>query len=173
VEKIVRSLFSGLEGIARDDLVAERHTAQTQKMQAALRQAQEAFRAYSAEAKEYESEVLYAIRGTSKFNPALLNNLYEDAAGRAEAARIQVEQLKTALSQEEKGKEELNRKFAQLQSWADMYDSCDLEARKMIVSEIMPSVKVRRDYELDITLNASCAQFGLSLEDLQTLAQAS
>jgi len=40
---------------------------------------------------------------------------------------------------EEKGKEELNRKFAQLQSWADMYDSCDLEAREMIKCDAIMS----------------------------------
>ena len=124
---------------------------------------------HSAEVKEYESEVLSAIRGTSKFSSELLNKLYNDAKENAEAARVRIDKLMQELSESEKLKDDLNGKFTRLKSWADMYDSCSLEAQKMIVAEIMPSIRVKRDYELEIHLNATYEQFGLSLEDLGDL----
>ena len=46
----------------------------------------------------------------------------------------------------------LKRQFEEMSTWADMYDSCDMETKKMIVSRIMKSVKVKRDYEVEIDL---------------------
>lgn len=54
---------------------------------------------------------------------------------------------------------------AQLVSWADMYDNCTFEAKKMIVAQFVKSISVKRDYEIDITFNVSFAEFQeISLE---------
>jgi hypothetical protein len=49
--------------------------------------------------------------------------------------------------------------YAQLLSWAEMYDNCSFEAKKMIVAQFVKKVSVRRDYELDIEFNVSFEEF--------------
>ncbi|MCL2222090.1 MAG: hypothetical protein FWC20_07635 [Oscillospiraceae bacterium] len=53
-----------------------------------------------------------------------------------------------------------SEQYEQITSWADMYDNCDMEAKKMILARIISSVKVRRDYEIEITFTVSFEQFG-------------
>ena len=54
------------------------------------------------------------------------------------------------------------REYDQLIGWAEIYDYCIFEAKKMIVAQFVKAVHVRRDYEIDI-------EFNVSFEDFQTL----
>jgi site-specific DNA recombinase len=63
-------------------------------------------------------------------------------------------------------KDSLSQQFDNLRTWADMYDECDMETKKMILSRIMKSVRVRRDYEIEIDLTIDCQQFGVAYSGL-------
>ena len=43
---------------------------------------------------------------------------------------------------------------------ADMYGECDMATKKMILSRIMKSVKVKRDYEIEIDFAIDFEQVG-------------
>jgi hypothetical protein len=45
----------------------------------------------------------------------------------------------------------LSQKFDDFRTWGDMYDGCEMETKKMMLSRIMKDVRVRRDYEIDFT----------------------
>ena len=70
------------------------------------------------------------------------------------------EQLKAALSTH----------FDNIKSWADMYDECGMETKKMILSHIMKAVRVNRDYEIeiDLTVDVDIEQLGLLSEEVIT-----
>ena len=51
------------------------------------------------------------------------------------------------------------REYDQLVGWAEMYDNCTFEAKKMIVAQFVKAVRVRRDYEIDIEFNVSFEEF--------------
>ena len=51
------------------------------------------------------------------------------------------------------------REYDQLMGWAEMYDNCTFEAKKMIVAQFVKEVHVRRDYEIDIEFNVSFEEF--------------
>lgn len=51
------------------------------------------------------------------------------------------------------------REYDQLIGWAEMYDNCTFEAKKMIVAQFVKEVHVRRDYEIDIEFNVSFEEF--------------
>lgn len=64
-----------------------------------------------------------------------------------------LEQSASELEDGEKLYQELLGSHKDLLSWAEMYDSSDLETKKMIVSQIIRSVYVTKGYDLDIHLN--------------------
>jgi hypothetical protein len=76
------------------------------------------------------------------------------------------EQMKTSISNQ----------FDKLQTWADMYDDCDMETKKMILSRIMKAVKVKSGYEIKIDFTVDfeqvgdMAQVGLVLEKISKKA---
>jgi len=79
-----------------------------------------------------------------------------------EVDRQQIVELEEELDSSKQKIEDLTRQYETLTSWADMYDGCELEARKMIVNQIMKKVKVYRDYELEIDFSLSCEQLGIA-----------
>ena len=51
------------------------------------------------------------------------------------------------------------REYDQLMGWAEIYDHCIFEAKKMVVAQFAKAVHVRRDYEIDIEFNVSFEEF--------------
>jgi len=45
--------------------------------------------------------------------------------------------------------------------WSDMYDECNMETKKMILSHIMKAVPGKRDYEIEIGLTVDIEPLGL------------
>ncbi len=79
-----------------------------------------------------------------------------------EAARAAYEEGQTVLRS-------LEAQYDDIISWADMYDSASLAAKKMIVNCLIRRVEVYRDYKLHIDFNIDFEQFSLGL-DMITVA---
>ena len=58
----------------------------------------------------------------------------------------------------------LNAQYDDIISWADMYDSASMEAKKMIVNCLIKRVDVYRDYKLHIDFNIDFEQFSAGLD---------
>jgi len=127
-----------------------------------LTQAKEALQTNQSEMREYEAEVIKIIRGESQLSQELLNRLYEASKERTTTAEETVNELESKIKNEEQMKETLAHQYDTLQSWADIYDECDMERKKMILSKIMETVKVKRNYEVEIDLTIDCEQLGLN-----------
>ena len=63
----------------------------------------------------------------------------------------------------------LNAQYDDIISWADMYDTASMEAKKMIVNCLIKRVEVYRDYKLHIDFNIDFEQFSMGL-DIVTIA---
>jgi DNA invertase Pin-like site-specific DNA recombinase len=158
VETIVRELFRQLSDVPKDAVIAERYASQLAEYQMQLTTARAALQAHTAEVMEYEGEVIKVIRGESKLNPDLLNKLHEEAKAKADESGQAVRKLEIKIHDGEQMKESLSQQFDNLLTWADMYDGCDMETKKMILSRIMKAVKVKRDYEIEIDFTVDFEQ---------------
>jgi len=92
----------------------------------------------------------------------LLNKLYEEAKAKAAEAESTVKRLELSVQDGESMRVALSKQFDNLQSWADVYDECDMDTKKMILSRIMRSVRVSRDYEIEIDLTVDCEELGIA-----------
>ena len=79
-----------------------------------------------------------------------------------ETAQAAYDEGKTVLAS-------LNAQYDDIISWAEMYDTASMEAKKMIVNCLIKRVDVYRDYKLHIDFNIDFAQFSLGL-DIVTIA---
>ena len=82
------------------------------------------------------------------------------------------EQLDAAQAAYEEGQEimaALNAQYDDIISWADMYDTASMEAKKMIVNCLIKRIEVYRDYKLHIDFNIDFEQFSLGI-DLDAIA---
>ena len=160
IESVVRKLFSGISDIPRDVIVADRYTDQTEEYRNQLSEAKSKLKTHATELLELEAEVIKVIRGESKLNSGILNKLYEDAKINAAEADLLVKELESKINDSEKTKESLAARIDTIKTWADIYDECEMDVKKMILSRIMHSVKVSRDYDIEIDFTVDFEQFG-------------
>lgn len=117
------------------------------------------------EYQDLRAETIKVVQGTSHLNADLLNSLVEETKSQIAELEQQIQREKEALQALSNNAETVRQEYAQLVSWADMYDNCTFEAKKMIVAQFVKSISVKRDYEIDITFNVSFAEFQeISLE---------
>jgi len=162
IDEVVHSLFEQLNDVPKDAVIAARYASQIAEYQMLLTTARAALRTHTAEVLEYEAEVIKIIRGDSKLNPDLLNKLYEDAKAKSAESEQTVKMLERKIQDGEQMRDSLSQQFDTMRTWADMYDECDMETKKMILSRIMKSVRVKRDYEVEIDLTVDCEQLGVA-----------
>lgn len=167
VSDVVRSLFSRFTDIPKETLIEERFVKHISESQAAITQAKAVMQADMSIMAEYETEVLKIIRGESKLNAGLLNKLYEESKEKVSESSDRVRVLEKELMNCEHLRESLGAQFDEIRSWADIYDTCDIETKKMILSRLFSAVKVRSNYELEIDVTASCEKLGFYLNEAE------
>jgi len=165
VDEVIRGLFARLNDLPKEAIIEERYSERIAESRIALAKAKTDLQAHTTEAHEYEAEVIKVIRGESKLGSDLLNKLYEEAREKVVESERRVSEFEESLQSGEQMKEALSEQFSNIQSWSDMYDTCDPETKKMILARMFGEIRVKRDYEVEIDLTASCEQLGLCLDE--------
>ena len=63
--------------------------------------------------------------------------------------------------------EKIRKKYDSISSWADLYVLSTMEAKKMIVSQLIKQIRVNRDYRLEIELNVGYEEFYSYIQNLR------
>jgi hypothetical protein len=158
----VHGLFGQLSDVPKDDILEKRYAVQLEECKLHLKTALATHQANAAEVLQYESEVIKIIRGESKLNPDLLNKLHEEAKTKTIESDLNVKSLEKRIKDCEEKRGSLANQYDSMRSWADLYSDCDMDTKKMILSRIMSSIKVSRDYEIEIDLTVDCEELGIS-----------
>lgn len=165
MDEVIHRLFERLNDLPKETIVAERYSEQIAEVKLQLAKAKATYQAHSAEVMEYEAEVIKIIRGESKLNSELLNKLHEESKQKAAESEQAVLALTEELANSEQMKAALSKHFDSIKSWADMYDECGMDTKKMILSHIMKAVRVSSGYEIEIDLAVDIEQLGLLSEE--------
>jgi len=166
IVEVVHRLFNQFKDIPKESILKQRFAEQVSKYKTELKDAKAIHKANLLEMKEYETEVLKIIRGESNFNSELLNKLYEEAQEKVAQSEHAVSLIEDQIDDNEKTKSTISKHLDNIQSWADIFDDCDMETKKMILSNIMKRIKVSRDYEIEIDLTITCEDLGISFEEI-------
>ena len=81
----------------------------------------------------------------------------EEAISAAEAT---VQCCRTEQAELDMRVQELSDRYASIQDWAEIFDSADVDEKKMILARIIEKITVTRDYEITI-------RFFLTLDDFK------
>ena len=117
---------------------------------------------YRQKQREYQdlrAETIKVVQGTSRLNVDLLNSLVDETSDQIKQLEQQIQATTTELEETLRDASQVLQEYDQLIGWAEMYDNCTFEARKMIVAQFVKAVRVRRDYEIDIEFNVSFEEF--------------
>lgn len=159
VDQVIRSQLEKIKGKPGEDIVTAQHKKMLELTKTRMNLCSSRLSAKCRELEDYRSEILRVIRGESRFTADMLNELIEQ--GRAEERELSetLRQIKEEYSMMQSGADREEEELSRLRSWADVYDSCSFEAKKMFIAYFVKSIHVHRDYELDIQFNVSFEEF--------------
>lgn len=159
VENIVLNFLRSIKGIPKNLLVDQNYRQKIKEIEVCLDQANAVLTEYHALLRDYDNEMIKVIRGTSKFSSERLEAKITETEQKIEIANKNVETLKLELEDTQSLMNHVNSQYDDLVEWSDLYSTSSLEAKKMIVGQLIQAVRVSRDYEIQIDFNISYSQF--------------
>ncbi len=159
VDQIIRIQFERIKEAPPQALIAKQAQQEIRAAKARLNLLNEQYQQKQQEYQDLRAETIKVIQGTSRLNADLLNGLVDETKGQIAEIQNQIQAAEAELQETVAGAERVRKEYGQLINWAEMYDNCTFEAKKMIVAQFVKAVHVKRDYEIDIEFNVSFAEF--------------
>jgi len=172
VDQIIRMQFKRIQNAPSQTLIERQQAREVELSKAKLNLLNEQYRQKQREYQDLRAETIKVIQGTSRLNADLLNSLVAETTGQIKELEGQIQAATAEVEETLKSAEQVRQEYARLNNWAELYDNCSFEAKKMIVAQFVKAIHVKRDYELDIEFNVSFEEFqSLYLEPEQEKSQ--
>ena len=169
IDKLVRQIFERMKAIPKSDIVNIRYREKMEERKSLLHSVRAEYAKAAADLETLKGEVIKTIRGESTFSKELLSSLIAEAEAKCQELQENMETAQAAYDEGKTVLASLNAQYDDIISWAEMYDTASMEAKKMIVNCLIKRVDVYRDYKLHIDFNIDFEQFCGGL-DIVTIA---
>ena len=164
IDKVVRQIFERMKAIPKSEIVNIRYREKMEERKALLKSAKSDYAKAAAELDTLRAEVIKSLRGESAFPQDLLSSLIPDCETKCLEVQRTMEAAQAAYDEGQAMLDTLNAQYDDIISWADMYDTASIEAKKMVVNCLIKRVDVYRDYKLHIDFNIDFEQFSMGLD---------
>ena len=159
IDKIVRRIFAQVQGVPKSELISARYKEELAARKSMLQEARTEYNKTAKELAALKSEVVKCIQGESSFSRAMLAELIENAEKQCAEKQAICEKAEAEVQDTEAMLKQLREQYDEIISFAELYDSASIEARKMIVNCLIKRVEVGRGYKLNIEFNLHISQF--------------
>ena len=158
VEEVVRQIFAQFREVSRKKLLESVKTNDAARIQKKIQKIQKDLEAKQKELDDLKAETILVIRGVSALDKELLGTLVAEAREALETLEKQLVQAQEEYEEATKTAKRSNYISNELFTWADVYDTANHDERRAILQQFIKEIRVRKDYEISITLNASFNQ---------------
>lgn len=155
MDQVIRDIFSQIKTIPEKDLISAQHQKDIDLARAKAEKSLEAVKAALKDHDDLKAETIKVIRGESKLDAELLSTLVHEAQEKLASAQAIYDKANEELNELIAGAQNLHDEYHRILSWADLYDKCSFDAKKMIVCQFIKAVHVSRGYQLSVDLNVS------------------
>jgi DNA invertase Pin-like site-specific DNA recombinase len=164
VTDVLHQVFDRMRSVDEDEIISRTH----RSAMVSLKERLAAARTECAKAtKEYESlklEIIKAVQGESAFPMEILSELVNNARTKMLDADARLTELNAEMEESSHRIDAIKSDYRRIMEWSSIFDSSDMEVKKMIAGYIIKRVDVYSDYRLHIEFNMNFAQFELGLE---------
>lgn len=164
VEQVIKNIFGTMKEIPKSKIVSARYKKEISDKRRRLADTEKEYNKALQKLNLLKAEVVKCLQGESSFSKDILSELITDAENKCNELAQLSEAIKTELKQSEQLQTELCKRYDEIISWADLYDSASIEAKKMIVNSMIKRIDVFRDYKLKIEFNFDIKQFFLGID---------
>lgn len=159
-----------MKAIPKEEIVNARYREKMEERKGLLRSVRAEYAKAADELDTLKAEVIKALRGESAFSKELLGSMVAESETKCLELQRQFEEAQAAYDEGQAVMASLNSQYDEIISWADMYDTASMEAKKMIVNCLIKQVEVYRDYKLHIDFNIDFEQFSPGMDIVEIAA---
>lgn len=159
VKKVIRMKFAEIAAAPESEILNHQHKKEIELARIKLDQANAHLAEKQKDLSDYKAETLKVIRGQSNLSVELLNALVKETETMIALAQTRIDAAQTEYESLLASAENLRQEYDRLLTWADLFDTCSFEAKKMIVAQFVKAVRVSRDYNIEIDFNVSFEEF--------------
>ena len=159
VDQIIRIQLTQIQKAPPQALLEKQRGREADLARAKVKRLQGEYQQKQRDYQDLRAETLKVIQGNSQFSADLLNSLMDETTAQLKELERQMQSAELELRETVSGAEQVKKEYTQLMNWAELYDNCTFEAKKMIVAQFVKAVHVKRGYELDIEFNVSFEEF--------------
>lgn len=159
IDKVVRRIFEVMRSTPKDEIVKARCGTKMEERKALMVKAKKDYTKAAGELEILKGEVVKAIRGESSFSTDILSSLIHDSEEKCSELQKQLEEAQIVYENGQAVIKELSAQYDEIITWAEMYETASLEAKRMIVSYLIKRVDVYRGYKVHIEFNIDFDQF--------------
>lgn len=164
ITDVLHQVFARMRAVDGDEIVSRTN----RNAMVGLKDRIAATKAERAKAsKEYESlklEIVKAVQGQSAFPMEILSELVNNARTKMLEADARLSELTSELEASNQRVKAIKADYGRIMEWSEIFDTSDMEVKKMIAGYIINRVDVYSDYRLHIAFNMNFEQFELGLE---------
>lgn len=163
IDAIVRGILSKAKRMTRTEIMVACYNNDVMGKKALAKKTEKDLAQAENGLQNLTQELQKILRGESEFTPQMLNIAYAEQEQRCIELRETLSRLQQELENDEGKLQEISKFYDDMLEWAFAYDNASMDAKKMIVSQLIDRVYVFRDYKLQIKFNMSIEQFLISL----------
>lgn len=159
VDDLVKELLKNIRTVPESEFIGKQKKCEIAAKTAILKSLQTQYAQKSKELQGYKDEISKCIRGESNFDEVLLNALYKECRKETESTSEEIAAVQEAIKELTSKVDAFKKDYDKALTWAEMYDTCSIEGKKMIIRQLIKKISICRDYSLKIELNLSYQQF--------------
>jgi len=159
VSELLLKLFRNVKSISGDELIEKQHQNELASCTAKLKAAKAELKKHSDSLQTLQGEVVNAINGTSKFESGLLNELIIQTREKVDSAAKQVQACELELETRQRQVNDIKSNYKNLMNWAEIFQDSSTETKKMISAYLIESIKVGRNYDVEVKFNVAYENF--------------
>ena len=159
VESLLRNIFERTKSVNETELVEQQVQEAATGCKEKLKKAKAEHTKAVRELTKPENLMLDSIEGSCVFSPEQIKRRMDTVQNTIAELEEQLASLQQQARETETMVKEIKESHQRLLSWADMFDTASQEEKKMIASHLVKAVTLARDYEIEVELNVSEAQY--------------
>ncbi len=159
VTDILHQIFNHMTAATDDVIMGSVQDRNMAKLRADIKRVKAENTKANTEYESLKAEVVKAVQGKSKMPMEVLSELVDESRDKVLATSERLTALMTELDQGNTKEAEMKAELQRIRTWAEIFDSSEMDVKKMIANYIFKEVRVQRDYHLDLVLNMNIQQY--------------
>lgn len=159
IDKVVRMQLERIRDNPCDSIVLQQYEKSLELAKARYNIAYAQMMEKQKELDDYQAEIIRIIRGQSRLSAEMINGLIEKTKAELEVLSENYIESDRYLKEKQGNWATEQEEYKRLKSWADVYDKCSFQTKKMFISYFVKAIYVYRDYDLEIEFNVSFDEF--------------